>query len=413
MSAPLLSGVLNRFANPPVPYIGRGYNLPVIGRRSTTAHLDAMGSVGTLFAIVNRLSNAVSQVEWNLYRTPGPRAATDAPPVQVRSHAALDLWNKPNPWMTRQEFVETFQQHQELTGEAFWVANRQMTIPLEIWPVRPDRMAPVPSATDFLTGYVYATPGGERVPLANEDVVFLRMPNPLDPYRGMGPVQTILHDLDSSRYASEWNANFFKNSATPGGVIESEGTMGDDEFERFQARWRASHQGVANAHRVAILEAGMKWVDRRYTNREMEFNAGREMIREIIMEAYGISKTMLGRSEDVNRATAEAAEYVFGKYLMVPRLERIKGALNNDFLPMFGVTGQGVYFDYCNPVPEDEEQERAEMAAAAQAAATLVDAGYEPEDVLLTVGLPPMRYVGKGVTGGAPQVDAPAVGPAA
>jgi hypothetical protein len=42
----------------------------------------------------------------------------------------------------------------------------------------------------------------------------------MDPYRGMGVVQTILVDLDATRASAEWNRNFFLNSAEPGGIVE-------------------------------------------------------------------------------------------------------------------------------------------------------------------------------------------------
>ncbi len=256
-------------------------------------------------------------------------------------------------------------------------------------------MVPVPHPTDFLTGWVYAGPSGEKVPLNRNEVVQLKMPNPLDPYRGMGPVQSLLVDLDSTRYSAQWNRNFFLNSAEPGGIIEVDRRLDDDEFNEMTGRWREQHQGVAQAHRVAVLEQG-KWVERSFNQRDMQFVQLREVSRDIIREAFGMSKTMLGQTEDVNRATAEAAEYVFARYQLVSRLERIKGVLNNEFLPMFGPTGQGVEFDYSNPVPNDREATNAERASKASAAVQLVSAGYDPAEVLDTVGLPPMTFVGRG-----------------
>src|SRR5690606_31685077 len=119
--------------------------------------------------------------------------------------------------------------------------------------------------------YVYTSPSGEQVPLAVDDVIFLRRPNPLDPYRGMSVVQTILMDIDATAASAEWNANFFRNSAEPGGIVEAERRLTDDEFSEFRARWAEQHRGVQNAHRVAVLENGLKWVDRKYTMRDMQF----------------------------------------------------------------------------------------------------------------------------------------------
>jgi len=204
----------------------------------------------------------------------------------------------------------------------------------------------------------------------------------------MGPVQSILVDLDSTRYSAEWNRNFFLNSAEPGGIVEYPNGLNDTEWKRTVERWREQHQGIENAHRVAIIEKG-KWVERQFNMRDMQFAELRGVSREVIREAYGIPKFAVGDVEDVNRATADAAAVWFGRQLTIPRLERIKGALNTRFLPLFGATSANLEFDYENPVPEDEEAQRAERDSKATAAKTyIVDCGFEHKPVLEYLELP-------------------------
>ena len=372
----------------PVPLAARAVSLlfPGTDRNDATAQLRAMGTVGTLFATVSILANATSQVEWKLWRKAKSGRREDR--TEVTSHAALDLWLKPNKFTTRQELVEAGQQHIDLTGESWLVVGRNPkvpSIPLELWLVRPDRMAPVPHPTEFLSGYVYTGPEGEKVPLDLDQVLFLRMPNPMDPYRGMGPVQSIFIDLDSARAAAEWNRNFFVNDASPGGVIEFPEGISDEDFDMFSARWREQHQGVNNAHRVAIIEHG-KWVDRSYSMRDMQFAELSKVSDEKIMQAFGIPKFALGLIEDVNRASAEAATAWFAKRLTVPRLERWKGMLNNDLLPLFGASD--VEFDYENPVPPDSEVFNAERDSKVAAAVALIGASFTPESVVKAYDLP-------------------------
>lgn len=355
--------------------------------------LRAMGSVGTLFSIVSTLANSTAAVNWRLWT----QSATGEPEdrTEVMRHAALDVWRKPNPFYGRQELVESVQQHTDLTGEGWMVVGRNpvmRSLPLELWPVRPDRIFPVPSPDDYLVGYVYAAPDGSRIPLQLDEVIQLRMPNPMDPYRGMGPVQSILVDLDSVRASGEWNRNFFRNSAQPGGIIEAPDEMGDTQWKLFTQRWRESHQGVNNAHRVAVLENGMKWVDRQFSQRDMQFAELSGVSREIIREAFGVHGHKLGMSESVNRANAEAADVTFARDKVVPRLERFKQALNNDFLPMFGATAVGLEFDYDNPVPADGQLDSILLAARATAAVALVGAGWDSSDVLKTCELPDMAF---------------------
>lgn len=357
------------------------------------AQMRAQGSNSTLYAIVDRIITSYSQVEWHLYRTASSGKAEDR--VEVTSHAALDLWAKPNAFMTGPTFRESGQQHEELTGEQWWVIAyhpKFKQLPLEVWPVRPDRMDPIPDAQDFIVGYVYRSPSGEQVPLDVDDVVFQRRPNPLDPYRGVGVVQTILVDLDATRASAEWNRAFFLNSAEPGGVVEVDRRLSDDEFNQFRERWAEQHKGLSNAHRVGVLENGLKWVDRKYSMRDMQFTELRDVSREIIREAFGMPKPMLGAVDDVNRANAEAAAFVFAEWLIKPRLRRIKEVLNTRILPMYGRLGEGLEFDFDDPTPENREADSNELTARANAVKALVEAGAYGPEALAAVGLPEIAF---------------------
>ncbi len=382
----------------PVPYAtagsrGGGFGGLMTRPSGQEAQMRAQGSNGTLFAIVDRIITSYSQVEWHLYRK--ARSGRPEDRVEVTSHAILDLWNKPNPFMVGPSFREAAQQHEELTGEQWWVIFRVegSTLPLELWPVRPDRMRPVADPEAFILGYEYIGPSGEVVPLGLDEVIFLRRPNPLDPYRGLGPVQTILTDLDASRYSREWNRNFFLNSAEPGGILQVEKRLSDDEFDEARSRWSEQHKGVAAAHRVAILENGITWVDRKYTNRDMQFAELANVSDEKIRTAFGFPKPMLGAVDDVNRANADAAEVVLARWLTVPRLRRAKAVLNYQILPMYG-RANNLEMDFDSPVPEDVEAEAMLLSARSSAAAALVAVGFQAKGTLSAVGLPDIPFEG-------------------
>lgn len=406
MARTLLGAILNRTATAtPVPFASRGqtYGRGIFGsNRSAEGQMRAMTATGTLFAIVDCTSNATALVDWKLWRKAKSGRKEDR--VEVTSHAALDLWNKPNGFMPRQEFVEAQQQHFDLTGEAWWVIARKpgIKLPLEMWPVRPDRMTPVPDRDSFLSGYIYTSPDGEQIPLGLDEVIQLRRPNPLDPYRGLSPVLSILPDLDTSRYAAEWARAFFLNSAQPGGIIEVPVHLHDNEFNEMRDRWAEQHKGVNNAHRVAIIEHGAKWADRTISQRDMQFVELRGATRDAVREAYRISKTAIGDFEDINRASALAAKSWFAEQQTIPRLERIKGALNFELLPMYGATAQGLEFDYEPPAAPDPEVEAQQLTARSDAAAVLVNAGFDPAGTLSAVGLPEIAFRGA-PAGGAPE----------
>ena len=320
--------------------------------------LSATTQSGRLYAIVNRLATGTAGLNWHLYE----KAASGKPEDrrEITRHPALNVWQQWNPFTSREEGVEISTQHLDLTGEFIWVIGRdpRAAVPLELWPVRPDRMTPVPHPTKYLAGWIYSSPDGEQVPLELDAVIQVRTPNPADPYRGLAPVQAIMTDVQSLQYAREWNRNFFLNSAEPGGIIEFERPLGDVEWAQHNARWREQHQGVAQAHRVATIEGG-KWVDRKMSQRDMEFSSLQGLSTEAIRDAYGFPRPSLGDTQDVNRANAEAADVLLAKHLLVPRGNRIRGALNNQFLKLFGDASRGLEFDFDSPVPADEAAENA------------------------------------------------------
>ncbi len=357
------------------------------------SQMSLMGSVGTLFAIVDGGSEAVGKVGWNLY--PKGLAEDERDGQEVTGHPALDVLNNPNPFTTRQELFETGQQHNDLTGETWVVVARRGTStvgpPVELWNVRPDRMEPVPHAEQFIAGYVYHSPDGDDIPLQVSQVMMIRRPNPMDSYRGMAPIQSVMSDADAARYASQWQRNFFINSAEPGGLMKVPNgkVLNDTEFEKITQRWREQHRGVANAHRVAILEGGLEWVDRKYSVRDMMFTDLRGLSSEQIREAYRFPKFMLGTVEDVNRASAVAAELVFGRWYVAGRLARWQQMLNHDFLALFP---GGDRFEFhpvkSDYIPQDVELENTTLTAKVAAFGTLADKGVPIEKALEIVGLP-------------------------
>ncbi len=304
------------------------------------------------------------------------------------------MWDKSNDFMSGMRFRETQFQHLRLTGEGCWVVERRSPLPWPVgmWPVRPDRITPIPSVKKFLLGYVYTSPDGEQIPLNPDDVIRPMQPNPADPYRGMGAVQTILADLDSERATAEWNRNFFRNSAAPGGILTVPDTLDDNDFYRIQRRWNEQHRGVAAAHRVAILEAGMTWVDRSFSQRDMQFAELRQVGQDIIREAFGFPGFAAGKVTDVNRATAEASDIWFDKHLTIPDVDRVRDVLNTEFLPMFGPAGVGLEWDYVSPLKDDDEVAAQVMVSKAAAFAALVKGGAPLAEAARLAGLPDVDF---------------------
>lgn len=375
----------------------------------------------TLYPIVSALAQDTGAVDFGLFRPGESGKDEDRIEIMPGEHPAVDLFEKPNPFYSRAEFVEAGQQWIDLVGECIILVEYVGSMPVRLWVMDPAKFQPAkgtivntPIKRKFLLGWTYTADDGQQIPLDTKEVLQIKLPNPRDPWRGIGPVQSALVDIDSSRYSAEWNRMFFVNGASPDGVVQIEDSFSDDEFREFTERWRESHQGIGNAHRVAVLENNATWVPNAFTHRDMMFAELRSQSSDFIRKAFRFPKTMLGDTDTANRAVAEAGEYQYGKWLITARANRWTSMLNNRLMPLFGEDPAGAprkvrnalpapekkiaapagkpYWDFEPVVESDDKVEADTVAVRATAFVALVGSGVSSEDAAAVAGLPPMQW---------------------
>jgi HK97 family phage portal protein len=386
---------------PPVPYTADtgGGEVAFGAGGDLRQQLAVTPGESTLMSVLTLISQTVGTNEWTATRpqVPGQRQEKDPVPVTAAENLAVALWHQPNTFMTGTFMRTMCTWHRAAVGEAWIVVQKVGTIPVALWPVRPDRMFPMHDPGKYLTGYKYVGPDGGQVPLDLDEVLRITFPHPMDPHRGLGPVPSLLTTLGTSMSAQAWIQAFFRNDASPGGIIELGSEPGDSmeehEFTSLKRRWNEQHRGYSRAHRVAILEYG-KWVPRQMSIKDMQFTEVRTLSRDQILEAFRIHKHMMGISEDVNLANATAADTTYGKRTDNPLLKEWKSLANGPYRDMFGTPGQLVEFGFDDPVPANKIEEREEHGARVDNAVKLIGTGkFEPASVLEEMGLPPIKVI--------------------
>jgi HK97 family phage portal protein len=335
---------------PAVPYL-YNYGQAIPPDRDMRGFINAFGEVGWLFAVLSKIAQGVADAEWCLY------TERNGELTEVENSPIMALLDFVNPFQTFQEFIELHEIYMGLTGESFWVINRNKGgLPGEMWIVPPDKISVVPSKKDFIAGYVYQI-GSEKIPLDKELVIHHKLPNPSNPYRGLGPVQALAYDLDSELYAGKWNRNFFYNSARPDGILSFD-TLSEEQYTRLKLQWNERYKGTANAHKMALVEGAAKYQQVSVSAKDMDFKELRLLNRDNILGIFGMPLSVMGITENVNRANAEAGDYTFARWIVTPRLKRLQGKLNEQFIPMWPHS-ENLYLDFDDVVPESVEEKRA------------------------------------------------------
>lgn len=321
--------------------------------RGLSDYLHAYGRIYSLFGICLRRATAVSEVKWRLFKvdSSGKRTA-------IHDHPILKLLDFANEFQTGQEIIELHQLHSDLAGRAFWyLPQNGFGIPGEIWLLPPDKVSIVPSRTDFIKGYVLNL-GTEKIPFTKDEIIWFPMPDPVNQYGGVGYAQAASIELDSEDYSGRWNRNFFYNSARADAVLEYEDELTDEEFDRVAKLWQERHEGLSKAHKIAILDGGAKYKQIQTSQKDMDFSMLRKQTRENLLFTFGMPLSVMGITENVNRANAEAGDYLFARWIVKPALTRIRNKLNEQLVPMYKA-GSKIEIDFDEVVPETVDQRRA------------------------------------------------------
>lgn len=278
-----------------------------------------------------------------------------APLEELESHPVIDLLDAPNPYMTRTEFFEMTFLHLELAGEAFWAVNRNTKNgpPTELWPLMPNLVSVVADKEKFILGYLY-TVGGEQLPFAPEDIIHHKYSNPNDLRRGMSAVQAAARIIDTDSHMADHNRRIFYNGATVDAVLYTDQKLNDENWKRLESQWKDQYSGTSNAHKTAILENGLKYAPMALNNRDLDFLAGMNFNRDMILAIFGVPKSLLGMDESMSRANAEAAEYAFSKNKIRPKMLRLTSRITEDLATQFG-KNEDILVSFTDPVPDDKE----------------------------------------------------------
>lgn len=301
-----------------------GQQRQIPARMNTGDFLSTYSESGWLYACTSKIATSVASTEIT--------ATFNGNPVASKT---LDLLERPNPYMSKFEFLELTDTLLSLTGKCFWyITKNGKGEPVELWVVNPINMVILPDPDIFIKGYIYRV-GTENVPLTTDEVIFINLPNPSNPYDGVGPAQAAGYSIETDKYANQYNRNFFYNNATPDTAILIENSLDDDSFTRMQKQWDDKFRGVDNSKKTAILE-GIKDIKNLSTSaKDMDFANLKDKTRDEILGIFGVPKVLLGMTENVNFATADVSKGIFMENVVAPRLRRLSDKINNELVPLF------------------------------------------------------------------------------
>ncbi len=277
-----------------------------------------------VYACVRILAEAVACLPLHLYRHRGDGGKERA----VGHSLHYLLHTEPNPEMTSFAFRETLMSHLLLWGNAYaQIVRDGAGRVLALYPLLPSKMIVdrTPAGQLF---YEYRPDTGPVI-LRPQDV--LHIPGlGFDGLIGYSPIAMAKNAIGMAIATEEYGAKFFANGANPGGVLEHPGVVKDPK--RVRESWNAVYQGSGNAHRIAVLEEGMKFNAIGIPPEQAQFLQTRKFQINEIARIFRVPPHMVGDLEKSSFSNIEQQSLEFVKYTLDPWVVRWEQAIQKALL---------------------------------------------------------------------------------
>lgn len=319
--------------------------------------------------------------------------------TEITNHEILDLLNDVNPWDEGFSYRERIYTDLQIFGEHYshLIPARP---PKEMWRLRPQDMKIIRDERVFISGFEQRV-GAETRRLDVDEVLWLRLPDPDDPWGAYGPLEAWISEVDSDFAIADFQKWIFSRGGTPDLAVSVKGSMSAPQREEFRKEWRRRFGNYRDRLRdsIAILWGDAEIKQLASTPRELEFQRSRDSLRDSITQGLGVPKALI-TSDDVNLANAREGSPTHIRNEIWPMVCRVEDTLNQRLVPRWG---GNLLIMHDNPLPAEREAIRldrdSKLSGGWSVDEVRAEAGDEPlgtpesQEPLVKFGLVPLSRV--------------------
>lgn len=241
---------------------------------------------------------------------------------RIEKVARPSLLEQPNEKQTMFEFIHQAVLTMAIHGADYIYAPQGSGgMPVEMVNVHPTLVQDLDGDKD---GFHYAI-GKERY---TRDVIkgvhWILLPNHR---RGIAPLEVLRNTIGVGLAMDKFLAQFYGDGATPSSVLETDGTLTQEQARIARETWEDS---LYRRRRPAVLSGGMKWRPVVTSAADAQMLEHREAVVRDIARAYRIPLHLIGGVGGQNETyqNVESAGISFVRYTLLPWMRRLEDVIS-------------------------------------------------------------------------------------
>jgi len=299
-------------------------------------------------SVVSAIANDTAAIPLRLYTK-----KTDGSYDPVADHFLLDAIGRPVAGLAGYQKRWLLQVWIDMVGEGGWLKQRSETSGrvINLWPIPPAWVMSRP--IDSTQHWVITPKSGITFNAPYNEVIWFHRPHPVRPYyRGSGVGTSLKTEISVAELALKTIASWFYNEGKPEVLVVGE-NLSPDKTKALEAKWKEKHSGLFRQFLPSFL-GGCKVDVHEFRT---DFN-GLPLVdlktnqADIMRQTLGVPPEILGNVTNSNRATITAADNIYARHVLVPRMrlqtEILTIGLAQEVNPSF-------CFDFDDPAPDDKD----------------------------------------------------------
>lgn len=293
-------------------------------QRNLEVRADSVVANVTVFRCVSLISSDIAKMRMKLIQKNPDNDIWE----EAQSPAFSPILTKPNHFQNRIQFFENWMNSKLNAGNTYVLKGRDnRNVVTDFYILDPRRTKPLvaPNGEVFYELHADDLAGiHENVRVPASEIIHDRWNCLFHPLCGLSPIVANGLVATQGLKIQEHSARFFRNGATPGGILTAPGRISDETAERLKIEWQQRFTGE-NVGFVAVLGDGLSYNPMTMTALDAQLIDQLKWTAETVASSYGVPGYKVGVGPlPTNNNNIEAQERQYYQACLQIHIEAIE-----------------------------------------------------------------------------------------
>jgi HK97 family phage portal protein len=277
-----------------------------------------------VYACVDRTATAASSIPWRVeHKTGSGERDWEPDPNDWRAK----LLNYPNPYMSSKELFYWAYAWGALNGNMLLRATPGGAGFVELLPMSPVSVEPVPDKMTWIRGYNIIEDGKVKYAFGREEIIHARLPDPLNPLWGQGRLQAAWASVKADTSSANYRKTLYESGGVPPGAITDNALTTTEALEAAHNQLKLAWRKNSTENVPMILGSGAHYLPFGFSASDLQIPEDRQLTVNEIVTAFGFLPAMFDSSAATYENLRTSVRFMYDNAVM-PLCDLMRDALN-------------------------------------------------------------------------------------